>query len=913
MDDGWNRFNNTGPESAAKHASFVMSKHKLTRAQQLWLLQLQLRIEADPLLDWRRKLRRLHRYLPIPAKPRTDFPLSMAELDSPPRRQEHNTFAGGMHKQRLASPRYDLSEDETMMSSGSSSRTNAGGGLGPTRTVTRYDRRATTNATTDGHYARVPAPLSPVTTFETSASVAERAEEDLLVSIRVLAHFRRAALELRGNALLKWWTALSQSNCAASTVFEVVVKGRILGGWRALMRKAKHSNRRVANASTLSGGERKTDMGPIKVKFMKRQAFQLMKSFHEKRVQERSLQKMKARNRQRIAAIAKLQAHVRRHLAERTLELKVLFAESSASLQAPTPTKVTRSTTALRAEVDRSSDALLAGTVRSTDALEAEAARPTGARQAKLTRRGRVGDVRPIDSRRVTAGVVALQRLYRDMVTSSSQENHQVRIGVLGVQDRVQSPEFSRGRTSRYTTEKIVSIQARVRMTRCRSRFQQITMKMRSVECLHRFFVRSLARMRARENAARNFFENAVKLRALRQMHESAATAKSIRSTLRLKSLLLRWKYRTKRVVRARHAIGHMRHYWTQRRFSQWDVRATANTLYKDAAHFHTQSLLARAFLKLVGLCHTRRTEAKAFEWYVSKCIKRWRSSTGRGRYLDFACDTADKYRRESTLRHALNLMRSPDLRERARKVVALRRLKARRWLRRWRTCVVYRRPMKRLNTDSLDRLRCRNVLRNDFPRFVKRRRASQILMVRAEIHRDYVRLRQSVRSWHERAIGRGESTNRFVKVIEVMGNVRRRQALRRWARTTTSHAEDVQKAKIRRALARWRDYAVVCRVRKVRRVQLLRYNFTAWNIASVDMSVAFSYYRDTLSQRVFTAWRTWVFGSRRILSQVMVEGMMSQRFSPEGVRLELSQDEEENGDDEGSWLLLGQTASIIK
>ena len=69
VNDTWSAYEHALPEAAVRDAVKVLDRRGVTERQRRWLLQLLLRVEADPLLDWRAKLRRLDRYLitPIPS------------------------------------------------------------------------------------------------------------------------------------------------------------------------------------------------------------------------------------------------------------------------------------------------------------------------------------------------------------------------------------------------------------------------------------------------------------------------------------------------------------------------------------------------------------------------------------------------------------------------------------------------------------------------------------------------------------------------------------------------------------------------------------------------------------------------------------------------------------------------------
>ena len=67
VNDTWSPYEHALPEKAVQEAMAVLDVRGVTPEQQRWLLQLLLRVEADPLLDWRAKLQRLDRYLVDPS------------------------------------------------------------------------------------------------------------------------------------------------------------------------------------------------------------------------------------------------------------------------------------------------------------------------------------------------------------------------------------------------------------------------------------------------------------------------------------------------------------------------------------------------------------------------------------------------------------------------------------------------------------------------------------------------------------------------------------------------------------------------------------------------------------------------------------------------------------------------------
>ncbi|KAH8063932.1 hypothetical protein JL720_13092 [Aureococcus anophagefferens] len=66
VNDTWSPYEHALPEKAVQEAMAVLDVRGVTPEHQRWLLQLLLRVEADPLLDWRAKLQRLDRYLVAP-------------------------------------------------------------------------------------------------------------------------------------------------------------------------------------------------------------------------------------------------------------------------------------------------------------------------------------------------------------------------------------------------------------------------------------------------------------------------------------------------------------------------------------------------------------------------------------------------------------------------------------------------------------------------------------------------------------------------------------------------------------------------------------------------------------------------------------------------------------------------------
>lgn len=458
----------------------------------------------------------------------------------------------------------------------------------------------------------------------------------------------------------------------------------------------------------------------------------------------------------------------------------------------------------------------------------------------------------------------------------------------------------------------LVSIMSMYKVQFCVMKYtarRRRSMRVVATRRLQHFFLRTLYYFRRRNAIARKARRDHLVVRAFQTLHIYAQTVRSKRKQRMLLSCFRFLETYANRGRRARQNIAQMNQRRTKRCLNDWSARAIANIRNKVAhtksANFYAFRRLNRGTIALRSFLMKRRNDeysrSAALEWCIVRtwgaALSAWRLflETRRSSQMRMLIGIRHQ-KRVALMRWSNQIMCLLKTQKRDQQGLRLHILAVcRASFARLRSFASNRRKTRQECAARMCKMadfKIRMALRNRLFWLVERRCACRYRMLHAANSGVELRVRNHLIHWRRLVLDRKLVQRRVLAVQIAIVKLRIRRTVCCWVAKVVDSRAELAAVVRNRAIRRWRDYAKTHIIKRLKRLQLLRHRLAVWYEAAMDMSVALSYYRDNLMQRIFSRWRLWSFGSRRILSNILQRTRQPDALS--GARLQRPEDRDE-------------------